>query len=169
MPKVLIVSDSHGLTAELDQIKEKHQTDYMFHCGDAELDMDAAELEGFIKVAGNCDFDTRFPDEQLAEMEGVKFFITHGHLYNVKANLMTLSYRAQENNAQVVCFGHTHIAGAKKIGDLLFINPGSIRLPRNRPESTYAIMDWKTKDDVHVFFYTMNGEQVDELTYDTSL
>ncbi|WP_106496992.1 metallophosphoesterase [Lentibacillus sp. Marseille-P4043] len=168
MPKILIVSDSHGLTNELEQIKENLAVDYMIHCGDSELDLDAPELSGFVKVAGNCDFDTRFPDEQLVTVANINVYITHGHLYQVKRNLMPLSYRAQETGARVVCFGHTHIAGAEKSGDQLFINPGSIRLPKGRQEKTYALMEWSTEDDVTVFFYTVAGEIVDELTYHTT-
>ena len=37
--KVLFVSDSHGLTAELEILVEKHQdeVDLFIHCGDSEL------------------------------------------------------------------------------------------------------------------------------------
>ncbi|MEN1968304.1 metallophosphoesterase [Lentibacillus sp. N15] len=169
MPNILIVSDSHGLTQELQQIKERHDADYMVHCGDSELDMDADPLEGFIKVAGNCDSDSRFPDEQVIRLDSINLFVTHGHLYQVKRNLMNLAYRAQEDHAQIVCFGHTHIAGAENSGNQLFINPGSIRMPRNRAERTYALMDWETIDKVHVHFYTVAGDVVEELTYQTSL
>lgn len=169
MPSVLIVSDSHGLTSELLQIKKQYDADYLIHCGDSELDMDAPELKGYVKVGGNCDADTRFPEEQMVDVEGIKLFITHGHHYRVKMNLMPLAYRAEEEQAQVICFGHTHIAGAEKHGNQLFINPGSIRLPKNITVPTFAIMDWKTKDNIRVNFYTLTGKQVEELTYQTSL
>lgn len=169
MPSVLIVSDSHGLTTELSQIKQQHKADYLIHCGDSELDVDAPELEGYVKVGGNCDADTRFPEEQIVDAEGIKLFVTHGHLFQVKTNLMPLSYRAEEEQAQVVCFGHTHIAGAEKNGNQLLVNPGSIRLPKNITEPTYAIMDWETIDDVHVNFFTLVGKRVNQLTYQTSL
>ena len=40
--KVLFVSDSHGLTAELEKLVENHQdeVDLFIHCGDSELDPD---------------------------------------------------------------------------------------------------------------------------------
>lgn len=169
MTNVLIVSDSHGLTKELKQIKERHNTKFMIHCGDSELDFDAQAMEGYLKVSGNCDFDSRYPVEQLIEINGITIFITHGHLYRVKANLMTLSYRAEEKNARIVCFGHTHIAGAEKIGDQLFINPGSIRLPRNRREKTYAILNWDEGTQFNVHFYTVDGKPVNELNYKISM
>ncbi|MEW9675442.1 metallophosphoesterase [Lentibacillus sp. L22] len=169
MPNILVVSDSHGLTNELTQIRERHHADFMIHCGDSELEMDAPELEGYVKVAGNCDSDSRFPNEQLIDADGVNVFVTHGHLYQVKMSLMNIAYRAQESNAQIVCFGHTHIAGAEKSGDQLFINPGSIRMPRKISECTYAIISWTAKDNVYVNFYNIDGEMVKELTYHTSL
>ncbi|UJL44990.1 metallophosphoesterase [Virgibacillus sp. NKC19-16] len=169
MTKVLILSDSHGLRDEIIEIKERHQLKHMIHCGDSELDMDALELDGLIKVGGNTDHDARLPEEQKITINGLTFFVIHGHLHNVKANLMTAGYRAEEAGAQVICFGHTHIAGAEQIGEQLFINPGSIRLPRNRPEKTYAIMEFDSTDDITVTFYTVDGEVVDELTYHASL
>lgn len=51
MTSVLITSDSHGLTKELEEMKEKHTVDLYIHCGDSELDFDAAELSPFIKLA----------------------------------------------------------------------------------------------------------------------
>ncbi|WP_164668452.1 YfcE family phosphodiesterase [Virgibacillus doumboii] len=169
MPKVLVISDSHGSTEELKQIKARHSVEFMIHCGDSELDMDAPELEGFLKVAGNCDFDTRFSQEQGSLIEDLHFFFAHGHRHQVKSNLLTVAYRAEEEGAQVICFGHTHIAGAEKVGNQLLINPGSTLLPRVRNEQTYALMEWNTVDDVHVDFYTVEGEHVEDLSIKTSL
>ncbi|MFD2046246.1 metallophosphoesterase [Ornithinibacillus salinisoli] len=169
MNNLLIMSDSHGLTEEIEVIKNRHNCTYMFHCGDSELDMDAPELAGFIKVGGNCDFDSRYPDEQVSRIGDVAFLLTHGHLHNVKMNMTTLSYRAEELGASVICFGHTHIAGAEKIGNQLFINPGSIRLPRARVEKTYAIMKWESIHDINITFYTTSGELVKGMSYNFQL
>ncbi|RKQ37933.1 metallophosphoesterase [Oceanobacillus halophilus] len=169
MNQVLIVSDSHGLTEEINRIKRRHHVNEMIHCGDSELDFDSDELSGFRKVAGNCDFDLKFPNEEVITIEGLTFFVTHGHLHNVKSNVMNLSYRAQEVGANVICFGHTHIAGAEQVDQQLFVNPGSIRLPRNRPEKTYAIMEWESSNEIIVNFYTAEGEKVHEMTYHASL
>ncbi|WP_138415462.1 metallophosphoesterase family protein [Aquibacillus sediminis] len=170
MPKVLLLSDSHGLTEEVTTIKYRHmdEVDKLIHCGDSELSEDSQELSQYIKVAGNCDLDGRYPDEQQITVDDLSFFATHGHLFQVKSSLMPLSYRADELGAKVVCFGHTHIAGAERVGDKLFINPGSIRLPRVRKEGTYAIVTWKDHDIV-VEFFDVNGKRVDDLTYETTL
>ena len=171
MTKVLIMSDSHGLTKEVSEIKKRHanEVDHLIHCGDSELMMESKELERFNTVAGNCDYDSQFPNEAIITENKLKIFVTHGHLYRVKTTLMPLSYRAEELGAHVICFGHSHIAGAEKVDDKLYINPGSIRLPRLRREGTYAILSWETIDDIMIEFFDVNGERVEDLTYKTNL
>jgi uncharacterized protein len=143
MSKVLVISDSHGLTTELSRIKDKHEVevDLLLHCGDSELPANDPALEGFIVVRGNCDFDEDFPEDSVQIVGDRKIMITHGHRDNVKSTLTSLSYRAQELDAKIVCFGHSHILGAEMQNGILFLNPGSIRLPRQRKEKTYCILE----------------------------
>ncbi|ALX48229.1 YfcE family phosphodiesterase [Lentibacillus amyloliquefaciens] len=169
MPSVLIVSDSHGSTEELAVINSRHNADYKIHCGDSELEMDDPALKGFIKVAGNCDTDARFPEEQVSTVDNLTFFIAHGHLHQVKSNPLAIAYRAEEQHAQVVCFGHTHTAAAEKVGNQLLLNPGSVLLPRGRTEKTYIMMEWDTLNSIDVRFYTVDGEHLDEISINTSL
>lgn len=171
MPKVLIISDSHGLTDEVKEIKTRHQREVeaMIHCGDSELAYDADELSGFYYAKGNCDFEPEMEEEKIVSVGDLKIFATHGHLHQIKSTLMPLSYRAEEAGAQVACFGHSHIAGAEKVKDKLFINPGSIRLPRDHKEPSYAILEWDTIDQVVVQFYHVNGEPMTDLRMETSL
>jgi uncharacterized protein len=168
MTKVVIMSDSHGLTKEIDIIKERESADVIFHCGDSELSEQAEELNGVFTVAGNCDFNGSFPNELKKDIDGLTFLVVHGHLHNVKMNLMNLSYRAEEEKADIVCFGHSHIAGAEKVGDRIYLNPGSIRLPRMRAEKTYAVLEWETTDKIAVNFRSIQGDLVEELSFTTS-
>lgn len=160
MNKVLIVSDSHGLTSELSKIKERHQVSEYIHCGDSELTTKADPLNGYQVVKGNCDWQGDFQDELIVEKAGLRFFITHGHLFDVKTTLLKLQYRALEVNADIVCFGHSHIAYAQKHGEQLFINPGSIRLPKHFNEPSYVIMEWEAPLEVKVTFYNLEGEKI---------
>ncbi|KHE66889.1 metallophosphoesterase family protein [Halobacillus sp. BBL2006] len=171
MPKVLIMSDSHGLTEEVTEVKErhKHEVDAMLHCGDSELAHDSEELQDFHYAKGNCDFEPEMENDQVVTVGDVTFLVTHGHLYQIKSTLMPLSYRAEEVGAQVACFGHSHIAGAEKVNETLFINPGSLRLPRDREEPTYAILEWDSTDDVHLQFYHVNGKPMSDLKLETTL
>jgi len=156
MSKILIVSDSHGSTEILDVIKEKHasEVDQMIHCGDSELTEDNHSINGFTTVKGNCDFYGDFPEEAMVGVDGYKILVVHGHLYSVKSSMLSLSYRAEEMGANIICFGHSHLLGAERIQDMLFINPGSIRLPRGRLERTYVILELKGESAVlHVYDY----------------
>lgn len=143
MSRVLIVSDSHGSTELLEKIEKQHgqYVDLMIHCGDSELSEMDAVMKKFSSVKGNCDFYGDFPDDVTLEINGSKVFVTHGHLYSVKSTLVNLFYKAKELEANIVCFGHSHILGAEMIEDVLFINPGSIRLPRGRKERTFIILE----------------------------
>ncbi len=162
MGKLVIVSDSHGNTELLSKIAAKHkgEASLMIHCGDSELGAEEKELEPFLAVRGNCDLDAALPEEQVGRWEGLNVFVTHGHLFNVKMSLMPLSYRAEERNAHIVCFGHSHIAGAEMQNGMLFINPGSILLPRRRPEQTYAVVSESEKGKVRVSFHNEDGQEL---------
>jgi putative phosphoesterase len=163
MSKVLVVSDSHGLTKELEALRERHikDVDLMIHCGDSQLMPDQKAISGYLTVLGNCDF-SGFPMETTTEIAGKKIFITHGHRYSVKTSLMNLTYRAQEVDADIVCFGHSHILGAEVIDGRLFLNPGSIRLPRERFERTYVILEL-LDEKVKMSVYEVNGREIGSL------
>lgn len=164
MSKVLIVSDSHGLTKELEVLKERHlhDVDLMIHCGDSELPPDDKAISGYLTVMGNCDFGAGYPLETISEVSGRKFFITHGHRYSVKTSLMNLKYKAQEAGADIVCFGHSHVLGSEVIDGTLFLNPGSIRLPRERVEKTYVILNL-LDDRIMMTVFESNGREVTNL------
>ncbi len=153
MSKVLIVSDSHGLTEELNELKKRHKdVEKFIHCGDSELSKNDEAIDQFIVVRGNCDYESLFHNDEVIDFQGTKFLVTHGHLYNVKSTLMNLKYKAEEVNANIVCFGHSHLLGIEKIGNILFLNPGSLRLPRGRNERTYVVLNFTEQIvDLHVY------------------
>ncbi|WP_062355347.1 metallophosphoesterase family protein [Bacillus kwashiorkori] len=156
--KVLICSDSHGLTDELIQVKQRHEADFYIHCGDSELTADHKALEGYEVVSGNCDFEPNFPNQLVLNAKD-RIFVTHGHLYNVKSSLLSLQYQAQEHDANIICYGHSHILGIEKINNLLFINPGSLRLPRMRKEKTYVLLHI-SEEKWQVEVFELTGEKI---------
>lgn len=158
--KALIVSDSHGLTNELIQLKQQYEyVDVMIHCGDSELSMQ--DTEGYEIVRGNCDYETSYPNDIVTEVEGIRFFITHGHRYNVKMTLQNVLYKAKESQAQVACFGHSHIMGAELVDGTLLINPGSILLPRMRKEKTFVLLEIERNEAI-VTFIDLEGNEVEK-------
>lgn len=166
--KILVTSDSHGLTNELEALVLRHQNDVdvYYHCGDSELPPSEPVMSSFKIVTGNCDFFTKnYPEEIIDDQAGFRIYMTHGHLYRVKFSPLQLKYRAEEVGADLVFFGHTHIAGCSQEGNTIFINPGSLRLPRQRPEGTYVICDLNPKTkQVTVTFYSNEGHQIDGMT-----
>lgn len=164
--KILVVSDSHGQSKDLLRLKEKYEqeTVAMIHCGDSELKSNDPALENFIYVRGNCDWEQSFPNEVVKDLLGFRFFITHGHLYNIRMTLQNLSYKAEEVQANIALFGHSHIAGSEMGSDgVLYINPGSILLPRGGEEKTYAILEIE-KRQVKVQFYDVEGNFLESLS-----
>ncbi|MBM4762478.1 metallophosphoesterase [Bacillus sp. B15-48] len=170
MSKILIVSDSHGSTEMLEELKLRHQQEVnqMIHCGDSELTDNHESINGYIAVKGNCDFYGDFPEEVIVEVAEYKILVVHGHLYSVKSSLLRLSYRAEELGANIVCFGHSHLLGAEMIKDVLFINPGSVRLPRGRRERTYVILEL-TNQKALLHVYDIDRGKLDSLTEEFSV
>src|SRR5690625_3524939 len=164
MNRVLIVSDSHGLTDELISIKDRHQLIYNIHCGDSELDEDSPFLHDYITVKGNCDWNGHFPNIKKVNIGDLLFLITHGHLHHVKSSLLNLVYEAKEADVDVVCFGHSHIPYVEKIEQQIFINPGSIRIPKQYAKPSYVVLEWERRDNVWVNFYDLTGDKITELS-----
>lgn len=158
--KLLVMSDTHGDEEVIKIVKDRHQdVDVVVHCGDSELDFDHPYLEGVKKVRGNCDTDKNFPKEIQFEQEGIHFFATHGHLFNVKATLMNLYYRAKEIQADVVFYGHSHILNIEEIDNVLFINPGSLLKPRGLQDKSYVIVEVEN-NTYNIIAYKDNGSEL---------
>lgn len=166
MAKILVMSDSHGLTRRVETIANRHEVDLKIHCGDSELAEDATELAGQVVVRGNCDWGANFPEEKVIDIDGRRILITHGHLYGVKSSLMQLRYRALEVEADIILFGHSHIVHCEQIESQLFINPGSIRQPRNWPERSYCIIDWINSAEINVTFYDIDGNIITRFPFE---
>jgi len=164
MQEILVISDSHGLTNRVQKIKDRHNISTMIHCGDSELPNDHPFIEDLTIVQGNCDRPGEFNEEEQLTIDGLNIYVTHGHLYQVKSDLLSLTYRAEEVGAHIVCFGHSHIAGAEKIDGRLYINPGSIRYPRRIKERTYVILSWENPSVIKVQFLDLDGNELGELS-----
>lgn len=162
------MSDTHGLEDIIETVYQRHkeETDMFIHCGDSELSQDHPHLKSFKVVAGNVDlFNSGFPYQIVEEVRGLKFLIVHGHQDGVNRSLLNLNYKAENLGAKVICFGHTHIAGAEGYDGKVFINPGSLRSPRDRLERTYAICEWEnTEAPFNVSFFTDKGEKMEGLS-----
>jgi len=158
------MSDTHNDREVITQvISQNTDVDAIFHCGDSELAYTAPELQKVYKVRGNCDHDVNFPTEVIEEIEGKRIFMTHGHLFNVKSSLTALSYKAREVQADVTLFGHSHVLGVELVDGILYVNPGSLLLPRGHKEKSYAIIE-NIENGWHIIFYTEEKNKIAEKT-----
>ena len=156
--KLLIMSDTHGDAEVIGKVRSFYpEADAVVHCGDSELPYDHPALEDIERVRGNCDRGTDFPEEKVFQVGDTTVFVTHGHLFNVKSSILSLTYRAKELGADICCFGHSHVLGAEMINDTLFINPGSLLKPRGRAEKTFVVVEIK-QDSYVMNCYTDDNE-----------
>ncbi|MGX7148728.1 metallophosphoesterase [Enterococcus ureasiticus] len=165
--KYLVVSDNHGDRDVLVDLADEYRgkVDKMFHCGDSELEPDDTLWNDFIVVKGNCDYDPEFPNSIVEKNGTDTIFMTHGHLANVRSGLTTLTFQADEAKANIVLFGHTHEIGCEVRANVLYLNPGSISLPRGPIQlKSYAIIE-STADQFVVQYYGRDHNPYKELHF----
>lgn len=93
-------------------------------------------------VRGNCEAEVdqmvlEFP--VLAEycvlvIEGKTFFVTHGHVYNT-------DHLPPLKKGDILIHGHTHVLKAENMGDYIWLNPGSVSIPKEGNPHTYAVLE----------------------------
>ncbi|MBR4800339.1 MAG: metallophosphoesterase [Clostridia bacterium] len=143
MKTITVFSDSHHIPLPKRLVDVANESDYVFFLGDGISGLDEILFhKGFHGVKGNCDGFHDFPDEDLVQVEGVKFLLTHGHNYHVKSDKLPLYYRAQELGANVALYGHTHFAEESKENEILLLNPGAIQSPMiGAPSYAYFVVN----------------------------
>jgi hypothetical protein len=152
--KVLVVSDTHGRDENLEEVLiQESPFDLFVHCGDVEgreIFLEAAVDCPACMVAGNNDFFSDLPREDVVVLGKHRVFVTHGHTYGVSWEMDELLEAAKSRKCDVVLFGHTHYPMIRKFDDVLAINPGSLTYPRQsgrRP--SYAVLTVDSTDTIH--------------------
>lgn len=141
--KIGIISDTHGNKQCMDEaISYLMDCDLIIHAGDNFSDskyIHSATKIGMMAVKGNCDFDN-VEDELIFDIEDKNIFLCHGDKYDVKYGLEQLEEKAKEVEANIVIFGHTHTPLCIEKDNILYINPGSVSIPRNVNYKSMAIL-----------------------------
>lgn len=160
--KLVFISDIHGSITYAEKAKEifeKEEGTYLIILGDilyhgprnplpegynpkAVVEIFNELANKIVAVRGNCDADVdqmllNFPmmsDYSMILHEGVRIFLTHGHIYN-EENLPKLQ------PGDVIIHGHTHLLGEKSVEGIKIINPGSITLPKGGNEHSYGVLE----------------------------
>lgn len=143
--KVLVISDTHGHTDNLDKILPLVKPlDQLIHLGDVGRDADYIEVVAECAccfVAGNNDFYSTLPKERLIKLNGVPIFLTHGHYYYVNSRKDFVRSAAVQRGARIALFGHTHVPYLEEDDTILVANPGSLSLPRQADHCpTYMLL-----------------------------
>lgn len=123
--KALIVSDNHSQDAHLYELISKYEEEInlWLHCGDSEFQTNDPVFDYFKSVQGNMDWAS-FPVELVNELNGKIICHTHGHLYGVNRGVDGLNELATEEKADIVFYGHTHIAAIDKKTDVTLLIQG---------------------------------------------
>ena len=157
--KYLVVSDIHGsyyYAKKLEQIIMKENPSKIILLGDLYYHgprnsltdeynpMKVSKIlnkykDNIICTRGNCDAEV---DEMISEFKfeeyiqininGLDFFFSHGHIYNID-KIPPIG--------DIIVYGHFHTGYIKEKDGLVFVNPGSISLPKNNTAHSYLIID----------------------------
>jgi len=155
---ILFLSDIHGIKKNLPIVKKKieeYKCDKIVVLGDLyyigprnkmEEEYDIEFVKDFLEsykdrlicIRGNCDSEvdkeySPFPivdNLGLIEDNGLEIYLTHGHIYN----------ETNWNKANsILVFGHYHTPFILEQENNLFINPGSISLPKDNHYPSYLL------------------------------
>ena len=145
MKHILLISDTHGKTGNLEKILPAVSFDAVLHMGDIGRQED--EIQKLVSpkpvdiVRGNCDLFSDAPDKLVTSFEKVTVFATHGHIYGGNYGLDRLIYAASEAGASVAIYGHTHVPLVTYENGILIVNPGSLSRPLQvGGHPTYAVL-----------------------------
>lgn len=116
-------------------------------------------------VRGNCEAEVDqmvldFPvmaEYAILYINGRMIFATHGHIYN-EFNLPKLK------EGDILLHGHTHVPICKEInkGQNIYMNPGSVSIPKENSHHGYMILDDDISCDNEIAENKRTGETVAE-------
>ncbi len=93
-------------------------------------------------VKGNMDpalGDDYLPRKRVLELKGFRIGVAHGEgsPFGIENRLL---YMFENDNVDLIIFGHTHVPFWGEISGIRFLNPGSPTDKREQPHHTYAIL-----------------------------
>ena len=157
--KYLVFSDIHGselYAKKIEELVNKENPDKVILLGDlyyhgprnslpiGHNPMEVCRIfnnmkEKILCVKGNCDAEV---DEMISEFEMMQnieleignkiFFFTHGHRFNID--------NYPNTNFDVLVYGHFHTGFIKEVDNKIFVNAGSISLPKNNTANSFLII-----------------------------
>ena len=160
--KLMLASDIHGSAYYAEKMRQAYNEekadklillgDLLYHGPRNDLPKDYAPKkvieilngmkEEILCVRGNCDTEVDqmvldFPimaDYAVIYADGKTLYLTHGHKFNPE-NPPKLQ------KGDYLVNGHTHIPANEDRGDFVYINPGSVSIPKNGSGHSYMIFE----------------------------
>ena len=160
--KLMIASDIHGSRFFTERMLERYQAeeadkllllgDILYHGPRNDLPRgydpkNVATLLNSVKkallcVRGNCDAEVdqmvlEFPilaDYAILWLEGRTVFATHGHHYGADDP-------PPLQKGSILLHGHTHLMAMEERDGYLYLNPGSVSLPKGGNPNSYMIFE----------------------------
>ncbi len=170
--KLLIASDIHGSAYYCRTLLRRYEEeradrlillgDLLYHGPRNDLPKEYApkevlamlneRKEEILCVRGNCDTEVdqmvlRFPilaDYGFLYEQGRMIFLTHGHVFH-EQNLPMLK------KGDILLHGHTHVPACREHETYMYMNPGSVSIPKEGSAHGYLIYEagiflWKDLD-----------------------
>ncbi len=178
--KIMIASDIHGSAYYCDKLLkayEEEKAERLLLLGDllyhgprndlpkeyhpkAVIQMLNEKKKEILCVRGNCDTEV---DQMVLEFPIMAeycilpigkrlLFATHGHHFNRK-NLPMLK------PGDILLNGHFHVPACEKEGKIIYMNPGSVSIPKENSEHSYMIME-----EEHFQWKNLEGETYLDVT-----
>lgn len=153
--KCLCFSDSHGSSYYINKALALHpDAEVIFFLGDGLSDIERVWLQNknicILAVRGNCDHSSAHLGTQICKteaitLEGYRIAYTHGDLYGAKYGSGGLLRLADELEADIVLFGHTHspyerYEKTEKGRGVYLFNPGSIGMGGFGGGASYGVI-----------------------------
>ena len=160
--KLMIASDIHGSASYCEKLLKAYDEekadkllllgDILYHGPRNDLPKDYApkqviamlnpRKQDLLCVRGNCDTEVdqmvlEFPilaDYCILYLNERMIFATHGHVFNEK-NLPQLK------KGDILLHGHTHVPVCKETEDYIYLNPGSVSIPKENSWHGYMILE----------------------------
>ena len=155
--RFLIASDIHGAEESAERIKELYESgsydkllllgDLLYHGPRNDLPPSynpkkvigilSSLKESIISVRGNCEAEVDqmvlpFPvlsESAVVFADGHTIFMTHGHIYTPEKH---------PEGFDAFFSGHTHIPVLEKRDGMIYLNPGSVSIPKGGFPASYA-------------------------------
>ena len=172
--KMIFFSDIHGRTTYLEKLGDiivNGNFDKIIVLGDIFdyfFNEESKKVEEFLKqyqekliiMRGNCDYLDHIEKSSLTftydiamiTVDKVDIYLTHGNKYHKDNNSIFMN--------GVMVYGHEHIPYIIKEEDIVYLNTGSISLPRNEKGPTYTVYE----NRCFIIYSILNGKVIDSIS-----